>query len=74
MAILKKSEIKKTKTQIDLTGPDGNVFFLLGTAVNLAKQIGLDPEQIQNEMKSSDYDNAVNVFDKYFGDYVDLIK
>ena len=33
---------KKNKgIEIDLTGPQGNVFFLIGTARNLAKQLGL---------------------------------
>ena len=43
---------KKNKgIEIDLTGPQGNVFFLIGTARNLAKQLGLDSSSIQKEMK-----------------------
>ena len=57
---------------IDLTGPQGNAFFLLGTADKLAKQIGLDGSAICNEMKTGDYENLIEVFDKYFGDYVIL--
>ena len=56
--------------EIDLTGPQGNVFFLIGTAKNLAKQLGMDSSSVQKEMMSGDYENAVNVFDKYFGDFV----
>ena len=37
MAILKKDTYKKQV--IDLTGPDGNAFYILGTAMNLCKQI-----------------------------------
>ena len=33
---------------IDLTGPQGNAFFLLGTANNLAKELGLSVESIGN--------------------------
>ncbi len=60
--------------EIDLTGPQGNVFFLIGTARNLAKQLGLDSAEIQKEMMSSDYENAVNVFDKNFGHLVTLYR
>jgi len=68
--------IKKKPTnlgiEIDLTGPQGNAFYLLGTASNLAKQLGLDTDVILNEMKSSDYDHLVKTFDKYFGNFVTL--
>jgi hypothetical protein len=66
---------KKNKgIEIDLTGPEGNVFFLIGTARNLAKQLGLDSASIQKEMMSGDYENAVNVFDKNFGSFVTLYR
>jgi len=67
--------VKKPKTNgitIDLTGPQGNAFYLLGTAKNLANQLGLDGVEIMEEMKSGDYDNLVNTFDKYFGSFVTL--
>jgi len=60
--------------EIDLTGPQGNVFFLIGTARNLAKQLGLDGNKIQNEMMSGDYENAINIFDTHFGDFVTLYR
>jgi hypothetical protein len=66
---------KKNKgIEIDLTGPQGNVFFLIGTARNLAKQLGIDSSSVQKEMMSGDYENAVNVFDKYFGSFVTLYR
>jgi hypothetical protein len=66
---------KKNKgIEIDLTGPQGNVFFLIGTARNLAKQLGLDSAIIQKEMMSGDYENAVNVFDRHFGSFVTLYR
>ena len=66
---------KKNKDiEIDLTGPDGNAYFLLGTADDWAKQLGLDSEAIQAEMKAGDYENLVNVFDNYFGDFVTLYR
>ena len=65
---------KQTPSEIviDLTGPQGNAFFLLGTAKNLAYQLDLDADAITEEMRSSDYENLITVFDKYFGDLVIL--
>jgi hypothetical protein len=66
---------KKEKTEpivIDLTGPDGNAFALMGYASNFAKQLGLDKEKIINEMMSGDYENLLQVFDGYFGSFVIL--
>ena len=74
MAILTKSN-KWKKQVIDLTGPDGNAYYLLGTASKLCKQIGISSErrdEILDEMKSSDYENLIQLFDKYFGKLVDL--
>ena len=62
---------------INLDGPDGNVFSLMGAAKGLAFRYGMagrtpDIEFIMDEMKSGDYVNAVKTFDKYFGEYVIL--
>ena len=73
MAILTKDTTRKQV--IDLTGPDGNAFFLLGTAMILCKQIGISSErtdEILDEMRSSDYENLIKSFDKYFGKLIDL--
>lgn len=58
-----------TERVIDLTGPDGNAFVLLGIARNTARQLGLDQDKILEEMKSGDYENLIEVFDRYFGEY-----
>ena len=57
---------------IDLTGPQGNAYYLLGTASKFASQLGLDSNEIINEMTSDDYEHLIEVFDKYFGDFVIL--
>lgn len=60
---------------IDLTGPDGNAFALMGYARNFAKQLGKDNEEIRvliNEMMSGDYENLLQVFDREFGEFVIL--
>lgn len=61
------------KQIIDLTGPQGNAFYLLGTAGRLALDLGFDnKDEILAEMKSSNYENLVTLFDNYFGDFVIL--
>ena len=68
-------EKKQTKgIEIDLTGPQGNAFFLLGTAKNLAKQLELNGSEILDEMRSGDYENLIKVFDHYFGSVVTLYR
>lgn len=57
---------------IDLTGPEGNAYNLLGCANVWGEQLGLDTTKVLEEMKSSDYENLVEVFDKYFGHIVIL--
>jgi hypothetical protein len=57
---------------IDLTGPEGNTFVLLGYASRFAKQLGIDPNEVTDKMTSGDYENLIEVFDSYFGDFVVL--
>ena len=72
MAIKKKTESREIV--IDLTGPDGNVFVLMGRAKQYAKQLDLDGDKIINEMMSSDYENDVQEFDNNFGSIVTLLR
>jgi len=72
-----KAKPKNVELTIDLTGPDGNAFSLLGQATRFARQLKLGPRmtlEILTEMKSGDYENLVEVFDKHFGDYVTLYR
>jgi len=69
--------VKKTnepeKREIDLTSPDGNAFFLMGTARRWMNQI--DPsstEKLLDRMKSGDYANLVAIFEISFGMLVEL--
>jgi hypothetical protein len=73
MAIKDKSEMGD-KIEIDLTGPDGNAFVIMGIGSRLAKQLGKDWKSIQNEMMSGDYENLILIFDREFGDYVTLYR
>tara|TARA_B100001094_G_scaffold95323_1_gene91301 strand:+ start:946 stop:1161 length:216 start_codon:yes stop_codon:yes gene_type:complete len=66
---------KKQKSDnivIDLTGQDGNAFCLLKYADTLSKKMDLDNDKIYTEMTSGDYENLVQVFDRYFGSFVIL--
>jgi hypothetical protein len=69
-----KRKTPKVHIEIDLTGPEGNAFNLLGLASKLAKQFDLDAEIIHKEMIAGDYENLVQVFDRYFGTMVILYR
>ena len=60
------------KPVIDLTGPEGNAFCLMGYARRFSRQLGLDSDKVVGEMMRGDYQNLIEVFDGYFGDYVIL--
>ena len=73
MAIISKDTYRKPV--IDLTGPEGNAFFLLGTAKRYCGYLDLSDkktEEILTELKSGDYDHLIKTFDKYFGKLIDL--
>ena len=66
--------MQKRGLEIDLTGPDGNAYVLMGYASNLAKQLKKDEKAIKEDMRSGDYEHLVEVFDREFGDYVTLYR
>jgi hypothetical protein len=70
MAILPKSQKEESRIEIDLTGPDGNAFALMGIAKNLAKQLKLDGEMITKEMMLGDYEDLLNTMERYFGEHI----
>ena len=70
MAIISKDTTKKLT--IDLTGPEGNAFYLLGTAMKLCKQIGLDVNAVLKDLKGGDYEHLITRFDYHFGMLIDL--
>ncbi len=69
MTIQKKSQ--HTKALIDLDGPDGNAFALMGLAKRFAKEMGLDQDKVIKEMKEGDYIDLLIAFDSIFGNWVD---
>ena len=60
---------------IDLQGPQGNAFALMAYADDFLRQMGRRDEfnAMRTEMMSGDYDNLIRIFEKNFGDYVDLV-
>ena len=74
MAIKQKVMGFYSGIEIDLSGPQGNAFYLMGVAQDLSKQLGLDSKSIIDEMMSGDYENLINVFDSNFGSIVTLYR
>ena len=60
---------------IDLQGPQGNAFALIATAEDLLSQLNQTHlfEMMRTEMMSGDYDKLIGIFEKNFGDYVELV-
>ncbi len=75
MTIVSKSTLPR-KIEIDLTGPQGNAYCLLGYASQYGRQLGKTDDQIEairKDMTSSDYDHLVAVFDREFGHVITLL-
>jgi len=72
--------VNKEKTkglEIDLTGPQGNAFYLLGLAKKWGRELDMSEKYINKmleKMKSGDYENLVKVFDDEFGSIVTIYK
>lgn len=78
MTIKSKSKVAQCrKIEIDLTGPQGNAFYLLGCAQELNRQMcksKAETRKLLDEMKSGDYENLVKVFDREFGSIITLLR
>lgn len=66
---------KKSKSRgpivIDLTGPEGNAFYLLGIVRSTFARSGAPElgESICEEMMKGDYEHLLKTFDLYLGDH-----
>ena len=69
-----KQKPKNKKIEIDLSGPEGNAYFLLAKAQKFARELGKDEDSILKEMRSGDYENLIKVFDREFGGFVVLYR
>lgn len=75
--ITQKLPAKKNRVQtivMDIDGPQGNAYMLLGMARHLCDELRWKEKvkTIEDEMTSGDYINLLKTFDKYFGDFVIL--
>ena len=58
--------------QIDLAGPEGNAFAMIGMAIKICKQAGLEKPEIDAitaDMRSGNYHHLLNVFEREFKDF-----
>ncbi len=70
----RKEMPRKTKIEIDLSSPDGNVFVLMSYVNQFCKQLDRDPKPLIKEMTLGHYYNAVQVLEREFGDFVILYR
>lgn len=55
--------------EIDLTGPNGNVFWLMAIAEQICRDNGISGGHIVKDMMASkSYEEALQVFDIWFGE------
>ena len=70
-------EKKSDFIEIDLTGPEGNAFNLLGVAKKLGSKTGMSKNEVDlmiKEMTSGDYENLISIIEKQFGHLVILYR
>ena len=72
MAVISKAEYTEPRV-IDLGGPDGNAFALLGIAHGALKQLGYDSDMYIKIMKADDDGNLVRTFNNLLGDYFTIV-
>jgi hypothetical protein len=73
--IRKKVKRYEPHIVLDLTGPEGNAFYLIGVAQKLATQLEYTKDKIESltkDLMSGDYENLITRFDNEFGEYVIL--
>lgn len=58
---------------INLQGQEGNAFALMGIAKTWCRQLGLDSQDLLDDMMSGDYEHLKNVFKEKFEGTVDFI-
>ena len=76
MTIRQLSEKPPGKIEIDLSGHQGNAFFLICTASQLAEKVlgwkANKRKWLREEMMRHDYDYVLELFDELFGEFVIL--
>ena len=61
------------RPEINLLGPEGNAFVLMGYADQWSRQMGFKSEKkdaIIKDMMSGDYEHLLSVLEEHFGEHV----
>lgn len=74
MTIRKKTN--KERPLIDLSGPQGNAFYLISVVKQTFRRSGAPElgDQIAEQMMSGDYEHLVKTFDLYLGEHFDIVR
>ena len=72
--MIKSKEYKNNGIEIDLTGPDGNGYAILGWAKRVCKEFDIPFKPLMEKMTSGDYENLIKVFDDKFGSFVTMYR
>ena len=73
--MIKDKSTRIAGVEIDLTGPEGNAFTLMGYAKSFGRQMDMSSEEIEDmltDMQSADYEHLLEVFEDHFGHVVTL--
>jgi hypothetical protein len=65
-----------SKQVIDLSGPEGNAFYLMAVVKKTFRRSGASElgDEIVSEMMKGDYEHLVKTFELYLGDHFKLVK
>jgi len=69
--MIRKKQKNSGPIVIDLTGPQGNAYYLMAVVQSTFKKSGAPElgESIIKEMKSGNYEHLLKTFDLYLGDH-----
>lgn len=75
MVIRSKLDKPQRQLEIDLSGPEGNAFVLMGYAKRWGRQLGYSEHRIKciiDEMKLTNYEGLLHTFEREFGHLVTM--
>ena len=65
------------KMIVDLSGPQGNAYALMGVARSIGRELNRpynEIKEVETRMMSGDYDNLVKVMYLEYGDFIHVVK
>jgi hypothetical protein len=60
------------KIKLDLQGPHGNVFYLIGITNDFPMKNGSDRKTVIKEILGGDYQNVLSIIKREWGAYIDF--